>query len=156
VKSFRFRAARVLEWRAAAADAARGAFVRARESAREAGERVEAAEARHSDAMQALRAELASPIDVDTIGRHRSWIDHQRAAVAACQHVHDERVAATAVAADALREAKRQVKVLERLRERALRRYTAAVRRQEMQRLDEFAVQQFVRSRAHGEKEHGR
>jgi len=156
VKSFRFRAARVLEWRAAAADVARGAFVRARESAREAGERVEAAEARRSDAMRTLRTELASPIDVDTIGRHRSWIDSQRAAVAACQHVHDERVAATAVAADALREAKRQVKVLERLRERALRRYTAAVRRQEMQRLDEFAVQQFVRGRAHGEKEHGR
>ena len=156
MKPFRFRAARVLEWRAAAADAARGAFVRAHESAREAGEHVEAAEARCSDATQALREELASPIDVDTIGRHRSWIDHQRAAVAACQLTHDERVAAAAAAADALRDARRRVKVLERLRDRALRRHAVAVRRQETQRLDEFAVQQFVRSRAHGEEEHGR
>jgi flagellar export protein FliJ len=156
VKAFRFRAARVLEWRTAAADAARSAFVRARESARETEARVEAADARCSAAAQALRAELASPIDVETIGRHRSWIDHQRAAVAACQQFHDERVAAAAVAADALRDAKRRVKVLERLRERALRRHTAAVQRQEMQRLDEFAVQQFVRGRGHGETEHGR
>jgi flagellar export protein FliJ len=156
VKSFRFRAARVLEWRAAAADVAHSAFVRARESAREAADLATAADTRWNDAAHALRAHLASPIDAETVMRHRTWIDHQRAAVAACQRLHDERVEAATAAATVLHEARRQVKVLERLRERARRRHVAAEQRDERQRLDEFAVQQFVRGRTHGEAEHGR
>lgn len=156
MKAFRFRAARVLEWRMAAADAARGAVMRARESAREAAEQVQAADARYRSAEDALRANLGTEIDAPTLTRHRNWIDHQRAAIAAQQRLHDERVAAVAAAATVLHEATRRVKVLERLRERALRRHTAAERREEMQRLGEFAVQQFARSRTQGEKEHGR
>ena len=156
MKPFRFRAARVLEWREAAADGARRAFMRARESAREAAEQVHAAEEQHRSAEQTLRAQLGSPIDAPTLARHRNWIDHQRAAVTAQQRLHDERVTAVAAAATVLQDATRHVKVLERLRERARRRHTAAERRQEMQRLDEFAVQQFARSRTQGEKEHGR
>jgi flagellar export protein FliJ len=156
VKPFRFRAARVLEWRMTAADAARGAFMRARESARETAEQVEAAEARRHSAEDSLRVDLGSPIDAPTLTRHRNWIDRQRAAVTAHQILHDERVAAVAAAATVLQDAARHVKVLERLRERALRRHQAAERREEMQRLDEFAVQQFARSRTQGEKEHGR
>ena len=140
----------------AAADTARGAFMRARETAREAAEQVQAAETRRRSAEDSLRVNLGSPIDAPTLTRHRNWIDHQRAAVTAHQRLHDERVAAAAAAATALHEATRHVKVLERLRERARRRHTAAERREEMQRLDEFAVQQFARSRTQGEEEHGR
>jgi flagellar export protein FliJ len=140
----------------AAADVAHGAFVRARESARETADLVQAADTRWSDATHALRAYLASPIDAETVMRHRTWIDRQRAAMAACQRQHNERVEAAAAAATVLHEARRQVKVLERLRERARRSHMAAVQRDERQRLDEFAVQQFVRGRMHGETEHGR
>ena len=155
MKAFRFRAARVLEWRIAAADAARGAVVRARESAREAAEQVQAADARCRGAEDALRASLGSDVDAPTLTRHRNWIDHQRAAIVTHQRIHEERLAAVSAATTVLHEATRRVKVLERLRERALRRHTAAEQHEEMQRLGEFAVQQFVRSRTQGEKEHG-
>jgi flagellar export protein FliJ len=146
----------VLEWRTAAADTAHGAFVRAGESVREAATLVAAADAGRDDAVRALREELDSLTNAEVVARHRTWIDHQHAAATACQRLHDERVTAAAAAAGALADARRQVRVLERLRERALRRHTAAERRQEMQRLDEFALQQFVRSRMNGETEYGR
>ncbi len=127
-------------------DLARGAFVRARELARAAAYEVEAADARRDTGERALRAHLAQELDAGTIARHRNWIDRQRADVAACQRLHDERVETANAAADVLREARRHVKVLERLRERARRRHQAAERREENQRLDEFAIQQFVRA----------
>jgi flagellar export protein FliJ len=156
VKAFRFRAARVLDWRMAAANTAHGAFVRARESAREAADLVQAADTRCNDAADTLRAHLASPVDAETVVRHRTWIDHQRAAVVACQRQYDERAEAAAAAATVLHAAQRQVKVLERLRERGRRRHMAAEQRDERKRLDEFAVQQFARSRMHGETDYGR
>jgi len=146
VKPFRFRAERVLEWRAIAANSARGAFMRASESVREAADDVSRAEARCGDGERALRADLDAPIDAEMLLRHRNWIDQQRAATAACQRLHDERVEAAAAAAITLRDAMRHVKVLERLRERARQRHVVAERREEGQRLDELAVQRFVRA----------
>jgi len=146
VKAFRFRAERVLEWRTIAANSARGALMRARESVREAADNVSTAEARCDDSERALRADLDAPIEAAILLRHRNWIDQQRAARAACQRLHDERVEAAAAAAITLRDAMRYVKMLERLRERARQRHAVAERREDGQRLDEFAVQQFVRA----------
>ena len=72
--TFRFRGARILEWRRVQADAARVAFVRATESVREAAARVADADDQSERAAREYRTAMASSHDIGTIVGYRNWI----------------------------------------------------------------------------------
>ena len=72
--TFRFRGARILEWRRVQADAARVAFVRATESVREAAARVADADDQSERAAREYRTAMASSNDIGTIVGYRNWI----------------------------------------------------------------------------------
>jgi flagellar export protein FliJ len=143
--TFRFRGARILEWRRVQADAARVAFVRATESVREAVARVAEADDQIERAARDYKAAMARPNEIGTIVGYRNWIEKQREHAAACRRQHEEKRVAADRAAGVLQTAMRRVKVMERLRDRAWRRYVDAERAQEMKALDELATQQFAR-----------
>jgi flagellar export protein FliJ len=143
--TFRFRGARILEWRRVQADAARVAFVRATESVREAADHVAAADDQTERAVSEYKTATASPSDIGTLLRYRNWIGKQREHAAACRRQHDERRVAADQAAGVLRTAMRHVKMMERLRDRAWRRYLDAERQREMKEVDQLATLQFTR-----------
>jgi flagellar export protein FliJ len=146
--TFRFRGARILEWRRVQADAARVAFVRATESVREAAARVAEADDQSERAASDYKTAMASPNDIGTIVRYRNWIGNQREHAAVCRRQHEDRRAVADQAAGVLQTAMRHVKVMERLRERAWRRHMDAERRQEMKELDQLATLQFARRKS--------
>ena len=146
--TFRFRGARILEWRRVQADAARVAFVRATESVREAAARLAEAHDRIERAAREYRTAMARPNEIGTIVGYRYWIEKQREHAAACRRQHDEQRAVADQAAGVLQTAMRRVKVMERLRDRAWRRHLDAERQQEMKELDALATQQFARRKS--------
>jgi flagellar export protein FliJ len=143
--TFRFRGARILEWRRVQADATRVVFVRASESVREAAARVAAADDHVERAARDYTATIARPNEIGTIVGYRNWIEKQREHAAACRRQHEEKRVVADQAAAVLQTAMRRVKVMERLRDRAWRRYVDAERAQEMKALDELATQRFAR-----------
>jgi flagellar export protein FliJ len=155
MKSFRFRGERLLEWRRVQADAARVAFVRASESAREAAGQAARADADCARCSQEFREAMSEPVGVATVERYRIWIGQQQARADACHRLHGERQDAADAAARILRTANRHVKVMERLRDRAAGRHAEAMRQAEIAELNELATIQFVRRRMEGAAEHG-
>jgi flagellar export protein FliJ len=143
--TFRFRGARILEWRRVQADAARVAFVRATESVREAAARVADADDQAERAVSEYKTAMASPNDIGTLLRYRNWIGKQREHAAACRRQHEERRVVAEQAAGVLQSAMRHVKVMERLRDRAWRRHLNAERQREMKEVDQLATLQFAR-----------
>src|SRR5262249_45436459 len=143
--TFRFRGARILDWRRVQADAARVAFVRATESVREAAARVADADDQMARAVRESQTALANPSDIGTIVGYRNWIGKQREHAAVCRRQHDECRVVADRAAGVLQIAMRQVKVMERLRDRAWRRHLDDERRQEMKELDQLATLQHAR-----------
>ena len=119
--TFRFRGARILDWRRVQADAARVAFVRATESVREAADRVADADDQSERAVSEYKTAMASPNDIGTLLRYRNWIGKRREHAAACRRQHDEQRVVAEQAAGVLQTAMRHVKVMERLRDRAWR-----------------------------------
>jgi len=145
MKGFRFRGARILEWRRIQADQARAEFVRATESARETAAALARAEAGVVRAVNDYLGAIAAPTDIGTLERYRNWIGRQRAGVVTCQKSHEQRQAIVANAARALQTANRHVKVMERLRDRAEKRHRETERQLEMKALDELATQRYAR-----------
>ncbi len=147
MKGFRFRLAKILEWRRVQADQARGEFLRASESAREAEAALRRAEAAVARAVSEYLGVMNAPVDVATLERYRVWIGRQRVNVATCTQTHQQRLALVDKAAAVLQTANRHVKVMERLRDRAERRYRETERQLEMKVLNELATTQFARRR---------
>src|SRR5262245_19089350 len=143
--TFRFRGARILEWRRVQADAARVAFVRATESVRAAAARVADADQQIERSARDYQTAIAGPTDIGTILRYRNWIGKQREHAAACRRQHDERRVVAEQAAGVLQTAMRHVKVMERLRDRAWRRHLHAERQRDMKDVDQLATHQFAR-----------
>jgi flagellar FliJ protein len=146
--TFRFRGARILDWRRVQADAARVAFVRATESVREAAARVAGADDQTERAVSEYKTAMASPNDIGTLLRYRNWIGKQREHAAGCRRQHAEQRVVAEQAAGVLRNAMRHVKVMERLRDRAWRRHLDAERQREMKELDQLATLQFARRKS--------
>jgi flagellar export protein FliJ len=146
--TFRFRGARVLEWRRVQADAARVAFVRATETVREAAARVADADDQCQRGAGDFLAAMASPNDIGTIVRYRNWIGKRHEHAAACRRQHEEQRVVAEQAAGVLQIAMRHVKVMERLRERAWRRHLDAERQRDMKELDQLATLQYARRKS--------
>ena len=145
MKAFTFRGAKLLEWRRLQADQARVAFVRAAESARETADLLERAEASARESVREFLDLMRSAIDVATIERYRNWIAVQRLRVAACERTHAERQLLADQAGAALQAAMRNVKIMERLRDRAERRHRESERQLEMKVINELATMRFAR-----------
>ena len=148
MKPFRFRAERILEWRRSQAEAARGEFARASESAHEALQAADAADARSAQASSAALVAMRSAVDVETLERHRNWITRECRHADQFRRVHQQRQRTADEKALALQQAKRHLRVMERLRERAERRYRDLERKQDLKTLNELATLQFARRRA--------
>jgi hypothetical protein len=72
MNAFKFRGARLLDWRKRQADQAREAFVRAAESARETADLLASAEAGSTRAEREHLATIAAPAEIATLERHRN------------------------------------------------------------------------------------
>ncbi len=143
--TFRFRAAPLLELRRKQLEDVRGILARAQHELADAARTLADAEQAEQDAGANFRDALLQGVDGEIIQRHRNWITHQQRVVSrgreareACQRTVDE---ATALVLDK----RRQVRVLERLRERAWQRHVAEMRRREMKEIDLFATLQHAR-----------
>lgn len=148
MKPFQFRGERILEWRRAMAGTARGEFLRAAESVREALHLAHEADARAAQASRAAVDALCEAVDVGTIERHRIWIGQEQRHADRARLAHQERQGAADEKAAVLQLANRHVKVMERLRERAQQRYRDLERQLEFKALNELATMQFTRRRA--------
>ena len=152
MKPFRFRADGVLEIRRRSRDTAQARLAREEHALRVAALEMDRAAGAMEEAEQAYRATLGSGHDVADFGRHRNWIDRLRRGLEQARGRRDGQARAVASARESLRLADRDVRVLERLRERALAAYQLGVRREEMKQLDEFAALQFGRRLMEGER----
>lgn len=144
MKGFKFRGERILEWRRAQADAARGEYLRAAETAREAARIADAAHARADRAVADSLAALSAPVGIATIERHRIWIARERRHADDCRQTQAQQQQVADEKSQLLQAANRNVRVMERLRERAERRHREAERQQEMKIIDELATQRFA------------
>ena len=155
MKPFSFRGARLLEWRRLQRDAAQREYVRASELTRATATRLADAEEQCARASREYRATLTAAVDTSTIERYRNWIDRGQRHALDCRRLHQERVRESGTAALALQRATREVKAMERLRDRARERYDDEQRRMEMKDLDQLATLQFARkARGGADRDH--
>jgi flagellar FliJ protein len=148
MKPFRFRGERVLEWRRRLADDARLALVRASEAWRESHQRVVEAEASVARAARAYLDDTQGLLDAPAIGRHRNWIDAEASRAAALRGERDRCRRAQERASAVLQKAAMDVKVMERLRDRAWERYLADEWQTEMKQVNELAAQRHAQRQA--------
>ncbi len=141
---FRFRAAAALEVRRRQEDAALTECTRKDGLKRAADDQCLTIEARRRDAAQALIDAQAQGQDSSTQGWHRNWITRLSAAAVAA--AGDAAAAAQAVeqARRVWREARKKRLVLERLRDRAWRRFRHEETRREQLVIDELARVRFT------------
>ncbi len=139
MSDFRFRAGAALELRTQQERRAAAGFGRAESALREAQAGEIEARRVHHEASQALIALQCRGTDIAALTWHRNWI--VRCAETIERQVRE--VAARARAArdaeQAWHEARRKMRALERMRERAWRRYQEAQGRLELKQLDELA-----------------
>jgi len=149
--AFRFRAAAALDVRRKQEDAARLAAARA-ESAREAAEQV-AEEARDAVRVDGERLAGAQSAGVEAwrVQWHRVWIDRQRREADARAAEAASRAAEAVVAQQAVQDAFKRRRVLERLRDRASRKHRRATDQQHVREMNELATLRFVAQIAEGE-----
>lgn len=150
MKPFTFRAEAALELRRRQDEEARRRLAAAETRLAEARTELAQAVARFEEALRRAREEDQRPGDVAGRVWYRNWmvghrqrVDRCRAIVTAC-----ETDVASARAAAAL--ARRRLRSLERLKERAWQAYRTAERREEQKELDALASQRYAVARATG------
>ena len=147
---FRFRAAPLLALRQHELEAAQERLALATRAVEASERRLTEVEAAGHAAVADYRAVLGAGTDQATLERHRYWIGQQHGLV---ERHERERAAcreAVAIASGAVVAVHRQVRVLERLRDRSLRRHEAEVRRREDRDIDRLATLQYARRLAEG------
>jgi len=145
MKRFRFRPAAVLALRRTEYEAARGHLARAQQERDAARRALVEADAEVARAAARYRDELASTPTMAAIERHRNWMTRLKAGAEACRRADAERQAAEERAAAQVRLAHRRLRVLERFRDRAWRKYDQECRRLEAIEMNQFAIVQFTR-----------
>ncbi|MEZ5420328.1 MAG: flagellar export protein FliJ [Vicinamibacterales bacterium] len=144
MRPFRFRAETVLDLRRREEEAARTALARARALVERAHGAVAAAREAVRAAGRAFDAAAAAGTPHGTLDWHRSWIVRLRADVQSALAVAAQADQAAGAAAVALNRAMQRRRVLERLRDRAWRRYVVARDRAHVQEMDQLASLRFA------------
>lgn len=145
MKPFRFRAAALLDLRREQCDAARTELARLTDGTRAAAARVDEAEHARTSAERDYRAVLVGGADADALARHRNWIARQHTIVEERHRALEDCRLAVARQAAIVHDHLRRVRVLERLRDRAWRRYVTEEQRHETKEMDLIAVLQYAR-----------
>jgi flagellar export protein FliJ len=141
---FRFRAAAALELRKKEENAAATTLSVAETELRAAEARVDLAESsRHVAQQQQVHAERTGS-DISTITWHRNWVVRLATVIEGEREIATAKGVVVSNAEAAWREARRKRLSLERMRERALRRFRDDERRQEMKVIDELARLRFL------------
>jgi flagellar biosynthesis chaperone FliJ len=143
MRPFRFRPQPALDLRLRQKDAAEQAHARATADRRAADQRRTAAERRVAEAQHQAAGWLADGA-LQQIEWHRNWMVGLERDVVRARSVLEERRIEEGRAAELAREARMQVKVLERLKARAWRVWQLDARRHEQKALDELAALQFA------------
>ncbi len=144
MRPFRFRAEIVLDLRRREEDTARQALARQRAVCERAHAMLTAARTAVLDAGRALETAAASGTTHGTLEWHRSWIGRMRLGVQAAMREAAEADQAAGRAALALNQAMQKRRVLERLRDRAWRKYVVARDRAHIQEMDQLASLRFA------------
>lgn len=145
---FTFRAQAALDLRRKQDEEARRRFGEATQAERRAVLALDEATAAVSEAIRTANEASAGASDVTVVTWHRNWItsrqhdaQHQSNRVEQCQ-------ADTAAAALEAQQARRKMRSLERLRDRALQAYLAAERRQQQKQLDALGTMRYALRKA--------
>lgn len=141
---FRFRAAAALELRRQQETQASTVLAQAEALFRAAEARAEQAELDRRAAQDQQVAAERRGSDAGTLDWHRNWIVRLAEAVDARKREVDERATVVRQAEQHWRDARRRRLALERMRERAWRRYQQEQLRQELKVIDELARLRFV------------
>jgi flagellar export protein FliJ len=139
VARFRFRAAAALDLRKKEEDAAAAGLAQIEAVLRRITADRDVAETVKREAMAAASLAERAGTEVGAIEWHRNWIVRLRANVTRLHQDLDRQRQAMTAAEHVWREARRKRLALERMRERALRRFDAEETRNEMKALDELA-----------------
>jgi flagellar protein FliJ len=153
MRPFRFRPQPALDLRLRQLDAAEQALARAHADARTAEEAVSAAEASLRAAAAQGAADWQAPNALLRLEWHRNWIVGLERDAARLRQELVERRTVQQRAAEIAREARKQVKVLERLKARLLRAWQLEARRHEQKALDELASLRFASRQRAGVEE---
>jgi len=144
VLPFRFRPQPALDLRKKQEDAAAAAVAEARRASASAeAVRLERQTSFDEAAKRAAAADAAGG-DVTVAIWHRNWMRSQRRELVRSEAIAEDRRVMLRDAESRLIEARRRVRVLERLRERALDMHQRREREIEQKALDELAVLQFA------------
>lgn len=154
MKSFRFRPEALLEIRRRRRDALQAALGLAQRTLAEAETELHRRTAQRDEALRAYRDAVDVDPGFETHERHRNWIARLRAGIAAQESAVEARRAEMAAAAERLRVAHQEVRVLERLKEHQRRRYDDAVRKEELKEMDQIASLRYARQLMEGQQ-HG-
>jgi flagellar export protein FliJ len=144
VKPFRFRAETVLELRRREEDTARTALTQARAAVERARGRVALARSAVADAGRAFEDAMDAGSAASLLAWHRTWIVRLRTEVLDAMRIAAVADQAAGAAAAALGRAMQRRRALERLRERAWRRYCLARDRAEALEMDQLAAVRFA------------
>lgn len=144
--TFRFRAAAALDKRKEAETEALRELGRVQARFDEATTMLDAERERRARAAADLAAIQTRGCDADTLLWHRNWIVRLAANVGRLGQDRDARAADVEQARQAWHVARQRRLVLERMKERAWRRFRQAEDRQAAKDLDEFARMRFVAS----------
>lgn len=142
--TFRFRAEAALELRRRQETAAATALAVAEAALRAAEARIAEAELDRRAAQAQQLQVLRRGSDVSTVIWHRDWVARLGLQVSLEQADAARQADVVREAEAAWRESRRKRLALERMRERALRRFTEEERRQEMKVIDELARLRFL------------
>lgn len=142
--TFRFRPQPALDLRRKQEDAQQEAVNEARRVSDAAEAAMSAAHAHFDDAAARGRQADAEGGDVGIAIWHRNWIKSKRRELARSEAIAEDRRVQLQDAERLLVEARRKVRVLERLRTRAWDTHQQQERHDEQKRLDEFAVLRFA------------
>ena len=149
--TFRFRAAAALDVRRTQEDAARLALAKAETERDVARQRTNDARAEvRQDGERLVAVQLAGAESWRVLW-HRAWIERQRREVAARAREAESRATEAAQAQQAAQDAVKRRRVLERLRDRALRKHRRAADQQHVREMNELATLRFVAQIAEGE-----
>jgi flagellar FliJ protein len=141
---FIFRAEAALTMRRKKEDEARLIMADAQRRAQLAEEDLERAQQRVIDAKQRAAQEEAQATDPVLAIWYRNWIKKQQRDVARGAQVLDGRRAEVQAAEQRVMEAHRAVRALEKLKEKALDRYTVDERKTEQKEIDLLGVMQYA------------